>query len=392
MRTENILEHFDIGKDLLSAIFLTYNFDIAFFVEEFLPILLDIETSPGQTAEFANELRSAMASREISVIVDMKDYVTEMIKIVDKAYRLPQTLNYHIYCSKSACFHPKVYLMTYRDGESPSARLIIGSANLESDGMRHNAETFSVFELNRSHTADRILFEGLYDFLTIVLSGLGGNKNGFRIMGHLRQIIDACKGGSESEIKFIHSIGAESILSQIENEIKGQQIKRIKIVSPFFEEDLPTVGNAKGTLFGRVFGVDGPACYPGIEAIEIYFSSRIRNGAYLSDLPLNILRSLSNDQLKRAGFFAVLDEEKGVKRFKHGKIFIIETLKERLILSGSANFSARAILAAGSAQTLRHVSSRSSKSGKGLTSSPLQKPWILTRLTIWRRSPDLTRS
>ncbi|XHH07611.1 MAG: hypothetical protein ACFCUE_08485 [Candidatus Bathyarchaeia archaeon] len=349
---EKILESFSVQGEVLSAIFLTYNFEIEFFVKDLLRQVLDVSSNPAQNIDFMNEVHSKLIDKEITVIANKKDYVLELQNMVDKFFISPEFLGYKFLPANYEVFHPKLYLIIYKAQNIASARLIVSSANLTQNGIRENAEIFALFELNRLKPIYYELFKDVLDFLSIIIRKMGRENKDFKIIGHLETLLKECKHIQNMNAKFIHSLGHQSILAQIEEMLQSEKLSRLRIISPFYEDDIKSTRDVSASLFGHTLSLDKPSIFSNIQEIDVFFSAVEKSGKYTSGLPLTLINAIPSKERGKLRFFPLPDNRpidnpesyEEIRRFKHAKALLFETNKNSFLLTGSANFSSRALL------------------------------------------------
>lgn len=212
MATEQIelLEELSGGRLYSSAILSTYGFDGAFFENEILPVLNQLDVT------------------NIVVLTDTESYRSaNAITQAGQAYYIDR-----VQCPK--IHHPKFVALFGRD----YGRILVGSANLTELGWQQSGELMTVIDYPaESGSAETThLFAQLRKFIEYSQTRI-----------HSSHAIDAIDDAfsdapwlpepttteSESEVNLIHNY-AEPLLSQVSEYIGNRSIEQIDICSPFF--------------------------------------------------------------------------------------------------------------------------------------------------------------
>ena len=223
------------------------------------------------------------------------------------------------------CFHPKVHLRLGTD----KARLIIGSANATAAGWGSNQEIFTVIgwsqrgeEPNLVVTAP--LIKKAYDYLTSWLETIPGDALNFKLRLHLRDApwlndIQAnvqpieLEDGSAIDILCERGDGVSGIFERLVSLISGEKIKRLVIVSPYWDHDLAALRDLRQSLN--------------------YCPTVIALNPDKNEFPVD--RLSADDPV----VFSAIHDDEDAHRFLHAKIFLIETDTADHLLFGSANCS-----------------------------------------------------
>ena len=345
---------FESDEELLSCLLLSFSLDAEFFTYDFLRILLNVASDPAsRETEYLAELRSRLERTQVTVVVNKKDYDEALDYLYQNILRQPSVLGYRLAGAPFRLFHPKLYLLIYRsrlDGKHCRARLVIGSANLTKQGMRQSAETFAVMELSERDQRYLGVFDEVQQFLALLMTRF--NELHPTAVDDLSKLIELCRARGarhNQNIWFVHSLSAQSILSQIESRIGDSKITDVRVASPFFEDN----SDSSTSLVRRLLEADGDGPYKNLNSLTIMFRAAKSQNKFVSRLPLGTLRSLSPSAISKLKLFPIEDlggvdaENPRVQRFMHGKLIAIETTKHCFLIMGSPNFSNRALVLTG---------------------------------------------
>lgn len=318
------------SQKLVSALFMTYGFDAGLFEQHVLPAIFRLDTDFSENERrFRAELAENLLKAPVTVMVD------------GSGYQGGKTFLYDLINVRGCTFHPKCFLLLYPD----SLRIIIGSCNITKPGMCYNAELFWHYDLTDGDTSGiagmlKTLLNELTDF------AVEQENSAFK---HIQTYLDDFP---ESDIQdsFIHTSldkksFAEKLLELVRE--KPSKIKKLKIVSPFFESD--TGKKLEGSMMGQLFDNLRPYmkenakvefCFPGIKAED--------SGKWSVQTPLNLFKELER-KLPGLSFYIIsplwpLEDGEEQQRSLHAKLVEINFDNgEWLYLVGSPNFTSAAM-------------------------------------------------
>lgn len=222
-------------------------------------------------------------------------------------------------------FHPKISLRLGSD----AGCLIVGSANATAAGWGRNREIVGQFEWWRKRNdgeeiAHHKLIRKAFDYVTRWLEGTGLDAIGRKLELIERDAawlfeVDAEQGpvalndDSLADLLCEDARGGPSILSQLVGFLGGQSVKRLTVLSPYWDAKL------EGLL--ALIDAFNPA------------ETVIALSAHEPQLPI--------DQLERIPkvMFAGIFEGNDRARFIHAKAFVLETDEHDHVVFGSANCS-----------------------------------------------------
>ncbi len=227
------------------------------------------------------------------------------------------------------CFHPKIHLRLGRD----KARLIVASANATAAGWGKNQEVISTLDWQGRtddglHGAVGPLIRKAYDYLTFWLSGNVAESIDYKRRLHLRDspwLADLEANDSPIELRdgsavdlFCERGGdAPSMLRKLAENANDEKIKRLVVISPYWDSDL------RGLAGLRAAVSDCPT----------FVALNPRTNTF----PTDLLKK--NDPLQ----FVSIHDDAQRQRFLHAKVIVIETNKADHALFGSANCSDNAL-------------------------------------------------
>jgi hypothetical protein len=234
----------------------------------------------------------------------------------------------------AGAFHPKLVFLLGRH----KGLLFVGSHNLTFAGFGHNRELTSLFEVDDDgDRGDLAVFGRAWDFLRAWAAGqpeelLAAFDDAERYADWLRRAREP-RGGSEVQARFFGARpDGETLWEMVRPQILGE-VKRITLVSPFFDAKLTFVKRlAKEFKPGEfIVGIDP-------ETVEI-----------IHEAP----RVIKPDTNVR---FVDAKSLRGGKGYLHAKAVLFETQDGReFLVTGSANASRQAWLESGSERNAESV-------------------------------------
>lgn len=299
---ENTLDIYDFfefckGKAVQECYLLTYCADFHFFETQILPYL------------------SSYGKVQIPPVILLDDRKYESYFLSNDGLLTGIGSSYHAVPIQSiTIFHPKIYLYRIRN----RVRLAVGSGNLTLPGIRNNAEIFAVIEvdLDRPEVEATVLIHQVLSYILDLLK----NKEQALMASHTKNLLDRCLTINEweeyesGEMWFLTNRG-KSILEQIEQKIPVNNIDRLTITSPFFEESK-----------------DGmEQILSGLTAKKYEFV--IQDGT--STLNLELVKNLQSKYPIEVKIFPQELED----RYIHAKILAFQTTRGNYLFWGSPNFT-----------------------------------------------------
>jgi hypothetical protein len=232
-------------RDCAGACFCTYTFDPKFFEEQVLAPVLGIESDPAEMApRFLEEGR--VRCREVPVVCLASG----------EKYRGGQRLPYGLGLVSRRTFHPKISWLLFPE----ESVVIVGSGNLTRNGVGINSEMFVALRLSYSEAEDRGVLKGLSKFVAACSGQL--DRPVSRItdfleqLGRLCPLIESCR--LSPDLRFLHTENGAALLPQIAEAVVGE-VGRISVISPFFEEDSPSL---EGSVLGELVRFAGASGVP----------------------------------------------------------------------------------------------------------------------------------
>jgi hypothetical protein len=210
----------------LGAAFCTYTFDPAYFEEHVLRALLRLNGDPEEDgARFHEEARAALRETPVVCFVDAS------------VRRAGRRLPYDLHLVRKRTFHPKVILVLYEE----TARLAVGSGNVTRPGFEDNAELFFTRTLRYDAPADAALLHEIDRFLTACrdLASGGGTQ-----LAQVRAVLSARITNTAApsvntplDVAFVHTFAASGLRWLADVVPVDAKIRRVGVLSPFFERD-----------------------------------------------------------------------------------------------------------------------------------------------------------
>ncbi len=218
----------------------------------------------------------------------------------------------------SGVFHPKILLLLGRE----YAALCVGSHNLTLSGFGKNRELTSLFELGpNSSRQERIIFQDVWQAMKLwSLNQPEELKDSLRFV---ESEIDWLAGkeesvNQESALFFAAGENTPALWEQINPQL-SDKVRRVTMISPFFDEDLRFVREIMESLSPKEFIV-------GIEPGSVC-------------LPPNSPAKFPDIKFVNAG------KLRGSRGYLHAKAVYLETdSQEQVLIIGSANMSGPAWL------------------------------------------------
>lgn len=196
------------GSDLYSSVILgTYQFDGAFFEEEVLPIL--------------NQLDIA----NIVVLTDTRAYLEASdLTRAGQAYYID-----HVRCS--GIHHPKFVALLGRE----KGRCFVGSGNLTERGWSRNGELMTVVDYPGKTGETDPVFAQLREFIDHSADQIHGSRATAAIEEAFRDApwLSESVTGSTGKCGLLHNY-TEPLLQQVLSHVSNRQVETIEICSPFF--------------------------------------------------------------------------------------------------------------------------------------------------------------
>jgi len=220
------------------------------------------------------------------------------------------------------CFHPKIHLRLGSD----SARLVVGSANATAAGWSRNLEVIADIDWQRRDENQALgpLIRKSYDYLMHWLAKLPGEAIQYKCRLHVRDSpwlrdIEAndheieLPDGSAVDLLCERGGDAPSILRKLVEHTDGEKVRRIVIVSPYWDSNLRGLYELRKRL-------------PDCRTLVVLNPKK-------NAFPVSALRS------KDDVHFVELKTGTSSNRFPHAKIILIETTTADHVVFGSANCS-----------------------------------------------------
>lgn len=289
----NLVEsQFDLNHSFEAAVLCTYGLDLN-FLENYLM-----------------QLRGLAGCDTIVLFVDAATY-----EAFASGRYIPRYLNRRYLVTPvwtTGVFHTKLYILA----SSRKAVVTIGSANLSREGIAGNLELLSTFEVSEAQD----------EFVPLLREALGYARRLAELSGS-QQAIDQVDIASQvcapltdisneqKAVRLIHNLD-RPILDAILNEIGDEQVRRVHVLSPFYDTDLAPLTALQERL---------PGC-----AIEFH----IQQGK--SNFPTK--------HLALSPWPFAIDLYHELDRYLHGKAIILEGDTNVLVYTGSANFTRPALL------------------------------------------------
>lgn len=224
-------------KPCLGAVFCTYTFDPAYFEEHVLRALLRLSGDPEEDAmRFHEEARAALRETPVACFVDAS--------VRRGGRRLP----YDLHLVRKRTFHPKVFLVLYED----EARLAVGSGNVTRPGFEDNAELFFHRSLHYEDPVDAAMLRAVDGFLATCHALAAGGGSQLTLVRSVLEARIAKTGAPDAnatvDVAFVHSFEAAGLRWLANALPPDAKVRRIGVLSPFFERDDLDAGDERDGL------------------------------------------------------------------------------------------------------------------------------------------------
>lgn len=208
-------------------------------------------------------------------------------------------------------FHPKLYMLA----SEKKAIIGIGSANLTREGIASNMELLSTFEVSEKDNYYAPLLKDCIDYISRI-AHVTKSKKAIDMVEIFKQVSSTYLNSiSTNDIHFIHNLD-RPIIEYIKEYSGDQHIKKIQIISPFFDTKLTPLKSLREAF---------PSC-----KYEFYLQKK------KSNFPKDLF-----DEIRP---FTTLMHYKRIERYLHGKAVLIHGEKSIILFMGSANFTKSALL------------------------------------------------
>jgi len=290
----NLVDHlFDRSKNFQMGIFCTYSLNLEFF-ENYLLNLSGV-TNCSNLCVFTDR---AIYNSHFNINSSSKP------KWINRRYLVTPI-------DTGGVFHPKLYLLA----SDKEIRIGIGSSNLTREGLASNLEIVSIFEITEKNRVYSGFLKECLNFLrdvAVISKSYSAIESVNKFIAFTSHFIVS---DVNSEIHLIHNL-KEAIMPKVIEALKGNRVKSIKVISPFYDKKLKVHQFLKNT-------------YPNA-MVTIY----IQQGK--SNFPVENY-DFFND---RTEIYLYKDQD----RYIHGKAIIFETDKKTYLLTGSINYTKSALL------------------------------------------------
>jgi len=208
-------------------------------------------------------------------------------------------------------FHPKLYMLA----SEKKALIGVGSANLTREGIISNLELLTVFEVSEKEKEYASLLCDCIDYVRR-LAQITRSKSALDQVDVFAQLCSSyIYDVQESKIRFVHNLD-QPLIDSITDSMKGSQISKIQVVSPFYDTALAPFEVLRNSFPESKF--------------EIYLQQKKSN--------------FPKDFFEESSLELSLLLYKTVDRYLHGKAIIFNSDDSIKLFSGSANFTRSALL------------------------------------------------
>lgn len=227
------------GREIVSAIFLTYKFDPAFFEQEVLPVLFDIPLSHASAIRLVQlEEHIRTLSGEIAVYYDGRGLIPTGSGSAKLDVRRIPVIH------RTGVFHPKnIFLLLERNDRTSKERALLSacmSANLTRAGWWENVEVCHFEEVKEGDKT--LLRDDLLDFLGGLKRRAPAGDKGVRaiddVLQFLRQSVQSRINRSSGEGLFTRFYaGRESLIDFLKVAATGRiSGANLEVISPYFDD------------------------------------------------------------------------------------------------------------------------------------------------------------
>lgn len=307
------------GKKVVAALFLTYNFDAAFFENYILPLCMDSGLKFGSNAA-QNAMLWIRHGNDLPPVTVLCDYYA-------KNNSEPPRLNYDVVCValKNNYFHPKnIFLLCDND----ELLLFTGSANISYSGWCHNIESMSMIKFVNDSRQDAMagkMREYLDKINELAADHTGNPKRPDALNKILRYFLNARALNPEGvAFDYYHSTGGafSDFLTTLQNTYNhGGSFDTAEIVSPYFSPD----------SLAPQYSDLAAMCATGVE-LAIPWNKPGQVG----------ITKILYDSLPEKGFrwrVPIPCATNAQFRFTHGKVYRFKGTDKMITVVGSVNFT-----------------------------------------------------
>ena len=242
----------------LACLATTFTFDAAVFDEECLARFLDLQGSPEESGvAYYIEREEKLAPVTAAVLADAqhargsRDLRWDLL-----VARLPRAGN------AQPILHAKVWLMVWER----AVRLVVGSANLTSQGLRVNHEVFGVLDYREDQPGPSAALADLLDFLRLASQWTSAGPARERWLSAI-SLAEKKAGQWVTERPLdgvtIHALttgpGSASLLAQLPPLWPGKAPDYAEVLSPFF--DVPAAVNAPARGLWKLMARESEVCF-----------------------------------------------------------------------------------------------------------------------------------
>ena len=276
------------------ALLTSFNYDFTFFERDILPILWSHQIQKVSLFVDADQLAEAVANIKHGSCALGRNYMISPIRV-------------------QGAFHPKVILLLGRQ----RAKVIVASANLTLSGYFHNGEVFSEIDYDNQHP------EGLGPILSAIrfFEQLFARSHQLDkdLFDEIKELSYYGKPSASSD-RLILTNMESSLLEQIKTLV--DEPSRIDIAVPYYDNQLAALAALHSS-------------FPGAE-LHLYLQNR---KCRIAKVVLNTLQ-----YVKLHIYKDFETNEKTHTRFFHGKAICFSGNEKSVIVYGSANCTASALL------------------------------------------------
>ena len=276
---------------------------------------------------FDNHILNLLRSKEISSINIFTDYrqFNQSLEYTDPRFLRNIGKDYSVIpIETKGAFHPKINFFI---GET-SILVVFGTGNLTIQGQGKNHEVFTGFMVDEKDDSQLPLIKECWNYILKFVNN-GGEYDKIRILKEIPENCDLLKESfNESchelrtiseklSVALLYNNSKSSILSQIRDLIPTDDVRKITIASPFFDENGDTLSRL-AQLYNKA-------------KLEIMIQERC------------ILPPVGIEKTSQINFYDFNETIRGKKEFKdfqrllHAKIIHFQTIDEEFCLIGSAN-------------------------------------------------------
>jgi len=302
------------GRQILAAVFYTFNFDVKLFENYLLPVFLpNVNFSD---IEIQNSILWRKYANDLPPITVYCDFHAKSNDAPTLGYTV-RAFDIKTKEGKKPCFHPKNSFILLDDN---TLLIMTGSNNLSVGGWCTNVEGISVFEMKNDTYFPYTLKSDIRRFVNEVLQTI--DKPPTEAEQLLERFFSQRKHTGHNDKRFYSSISGSfaKLLYELVKENENYPFSRIEIISPYFSTSVNFVEESLS------FSSENK-----IYALTPYSATNF------ADITKDVYNNFQDVGIVWSRMLQVDDDK--VFRFNHSKIYRLKGENKMFTIIGSANYT-----------------------------------------------------